>query len=429
MADHKDHPKHMEAFLIHGEDVTPKWDYSHHVVPPMTASVIYRVGSVERGAKGFAQFGDYDAMTRDPIYIYERIDEPTTSMLEGRLAEAHRGEMAIAFSTGMAAVSALTSALTGKGQHIISNDSVYGCTYSLFTNWMPKRGVDVTFAHLNGADLASLIRPETRIVFFETPINPTLEIIDIEAVCKVVARANAKRDKKDRILVAVDNTFASPVCQRPIEFGADFVIESLTKHISGYGTDMGGVIVGPKRYFGEIMLYRKDFGAVLSGRHAWPFIVYGLPSLSVRLARTTATATELAKYLSNHPKVERVLYPGLESFPQRALAKKQMLGYDGKFKPSSILYFVLKGSPDKAKERGAKLMNWLASNAISYTLAVSLGHCKTLIEHPSSMSHCSISPADQARAGIDPGGVRVAVGLEEPAILIDEMERGLKLIK
>ncbi len=424
----KDHPKHMEAFLIHGEDVTPRWDYSHHVVPPMTASVIYRVGSVERGAKGFAQFGDYDAMTEEPIYIYERIDEPTTGMLEDRLAEAERGEVGIAFSTGMAAISALTCALTRAGDHIISNDSIYGCTYSLFTNWMPKRGVGVTFAHLNGADITSLVRPTTRLVYFETPVNPTLELIDIEAVCKEVAKINEKRGEDEKVLVIVDNTFASPFCQRPIEFGVDFVVASLTKHLSGFGTDMGGVVIGPKKFFRDIMLYRKDFGGVLSGRHAWPFLVYGLPSLATRLRQTMSTAGKLAAFLAQHPKVEKVLYPGLETHPQYELARKQMRSYDGSFAPSSILYFVLKGSPKEARSKGAKLMDWLAEHALSYTLAVSLGHCKTLIEHPSSMTHSAISPEDQIRAGIDPGGVRVACGLEEPEMLIEEMGRGLEKI-
>lgn len=429
MTHHKEHPKYMEAFLIHGEDVTPRWDYSHHVVPPMTASVIYRLNTVERGAKGFAQFGNYDAMVDDPIYIYERIDEPTTGMLEDRLAEAERGEMGIAFSTGMAAISALTSTIAKIGQHIVSNDSIYGCTYSLFTNWMPRRGVEVSFVHLNGADLEKVVRPNTRIIYFETPINPTLELIDIEALCKTVVKINSKRREEERILVIVDNTFASPICQRPIELGADFVVASLTKHISGFGTDMGGVIVGPKKYFSDLMFYRKDFGGVLSGRHAWPFLVYGLPSLSIRLQRSMSTAVEVAKYLSNHPKVDHVRHPGLENFPQYSLAQKQMRTYDGKFAPSSILYFVLKGKPEEARAKGAKLMNWLAEKALSYTLAVSLGYCKTLIEHPSSMTHSAISPEDQLKAGIDPGGVRLSIGLEEPAILIEEMEKGLTQIQ
>ncbi|MBT3181265.1 MAG: aminotransferase class I/II-fold pyridoxal phosphate-dependent enzyme [Deltaproteobacteria bacterium] len=424
----KEKPKNMEAFLIHGRDVTPRWDYSHHVVPPMTASAVYRVESVERGAKGFAQFGNFEAMTEDPIYIYERIDEPTTGMLEDRLAEAEGGEMGIAFSTGMAAISAVTSALTKSGQHIISNDSVYGCTYSLFQHWMPKQGVDVDFVHLNGANLADHVKPETKIVYFESPINPTLELIDIEDLCNQVKKLNENRGEDNKILTIVDNTFASPYCQRPIEFGADFVVASLTKHISGYGTDMGGIVIGPKKYFSDMMLYRKDFGGVLSGKHAWPFLVYGLPSLPVRLRQTMATATEVAKYLSQHPKVDHVRYPGLETFPQYDLARKQMRDYDGNFAPSSILYFVLKGEPDVAKEKGAKLMNYLAANSLMYTYAVSLGHCKTLIEHPSTMTHSAISPEDQIRAGIDPGGVRIACGLEEPKALIDDMEKALEQI-
>lgn len=421
-------PKFMESFLIHGEDVTPKWDYSHHVVPPMTASVIYRLGSTERGAQGFAQFGDYDKMEKDPIYIYERIDEPTTGMLEDRLATAEGGEIGIAFSTGMAAISAITATLTGKGSHLISNDSIYGCTYSLFTNWMPRNGVDVSFAHLNGADISKLVRPETRVVFFETPINPTLELIDIADIKRQVDVANKKRSEKDRIWIVVDNTFASPFCQRPLELGADFSVASLTKHLSGFGTDMGGVVVGPKKFFRDLMLYRKDYGAVLSGKHAWPFLVYGLPSLSTRLRQTMQSATILAKHLSAHPKVHLVRYPGLETHPQYELAKRQMRTFSGDFAPSSILYFVLKGSHEEARQKGSKLMNWLAKNSLSYTLAVSLGHCKTLIEHPASMSHSAISLEDQAKAGIDPGGVRVAVGLEEPAVLIEEINRGLDQI-
>ena len=176
------------------------------------------------------------------------------------------------------------------------------------------------------------------------------------------------------------------------------------------------------------MLYRKDYGAVLSGKHAWPFLVYGLPSLSARMRQTMRSATILAKHLEDHPKVEMVRYPGLETHPQYKLAKRQMRTFDGEFAPSSIFYFVLKGSPKEAGQKGAKLMNWLAKNALSYTLAVSLGHCKTLIEHPSSMSHSAISLEDQAKAGIDPGGVRVAVGLEEPSMLIEEMNRGLEQI-
>lgn len=428
MTHHFKESKYMESFFIHGEDVTPKWDYSHHVIPPMTASVVYRVESVERGAKGFAQFGDYKAMMEDPIYIYERIDEPTTGMLEERLAEAEGGEMGIAFSTGMAAISALVCILTKRGEHIISNDSIYGCTYSLFQNWMPRRGTDVSFVHLNGARIEDHVRPETRLVYFETPINPTLELIDIRKVCSDVGAINARRKEDEKINVVVDNTFASPYCQRPLELGADFVVASLTKHISGFGTDMGGVIVGPIKYFGKLMLYRKDFGGVLSGRHAWPFLVYGLPSLPVRIRQTSATAMKVATYLAGHPKIEKVCFPGLETFPQYDLARRQMRDYNGNFMPSSILYFVLKGTPTEAREKGARLMNHLAKNALTYTLAVSLGHVKTLIEHPSSMTHSAISPEDQLKAGIDPGGVRLACGLEEPDALIEEMDAALKII-
>ncbi|MBI4211096.1 MAG: PLP-dependent transferase, partial [Deltaproteobacteria bacterium] len=305
---------------------------------------------------------------------------------------------------------------------------IYGCTYSLFTNWLPRQGIEVDFVSFNKTDLGSAIRPNTRIVYFETPINPTLELIDIEAVCNIVSEENQRRAPKDRMYVVVDNTFASPYCQRPIELGADFVIASLTKHISGFGTDMGGVVIGRKEFYTPLMLYRKDYGAILSGRHAWPFLVYGLPSLASRIRQTTATAMKLANFLSSHPKVERVNYPGLETFPQYRLAQKQMRCYKGEFMPSSILYFVLKGTPTEAQEKGRTLMDWLAKNALCYTLAVSLGHCKTLVEHPSSMTHSALSAVDQVRSGIDAGGVRVAVGLEEPEVLMKEMEAALQQI-
>jgi len=425
----KNPPKHMESFFIHGDNVSPEWDYSHHLNPPVTESVTFRLESAERGAEGFADYASSEEKSEHPIYIYERLHEPTTGMLEDRLAAAESGDSAVTFSTGMASISAITCILTQNGDHIISHDSIYGCTYSLFANWMPRRGTKVTFVNmLKDKNWTRHINDDTRIVFFETPINPTLELIDIAGVAQKIKEINKTRPDGKKIYIVVDNTFASPFCQRPLELGADVVVASLTKHICGFNTSMGGVVVAPKELYSRLLMYRKDFGGALHGRSAWPILVYGLPTLAARLRQQTATASELARYLNKHPKVSKVHHIGLESYPFHELAKKQMKSYDGSFIAGPMIYFALKGSPEVARKNGTRLINWLAKNSICYTLAVSLGCVKTLIEHPSSMTHCAIPLEEQLEAGIDPGGIRVAVGLENKDMLIEEMKTALDKI-
>lgn len=420
----QDKPKYMEAFFIHGKDVTPRWDYSHHVMPPITSSVTFRLESAERGARGFAQYAKLDELPEEPIYIYERLGEPTTGMLEDRLATAEGGETAITFSTGMAAIAACVCTLTKNGQHIISHDSIYGCTYSLFDNWLPRQGVKVDFTNIvTNKDWPSLINENTRVIYFETPINPTMELIDISAIRKVVDSTNKGRSEENKIMIVVDNTFASPYCQRPLELGADLVVASLTKHIGGFNTAMGGVVVAPTKYFNQLMMYRKDYGGALHAKTAWHILVYGMPTLPNRMRHQMTTAKKLVDYLVKKKEVREVHYPGLETFPQYELAKKQMKSYDGSFAPGGIIYFVLKGSPEEAKAKGVKLIDWLAKNSICYTLAVSLGCIKTLIEHPSSMTHAAIPLEEQIKGGLEPGGIRIAIGLEEPEMLIEDLER------
>lgn len=422
-----DKPKYMEAFFIHGKNITPRWDFSHHLVPPMTSSVTYRLENVERGAKGFSQYAKLDELPREPIYIYERMDDPTTGMLEDGLATAEKGETAVTFATGMAAIAACVCTLAKNGDHIVSHDSIYGCTYSLFTNWLPRQGISVDFVNIvKEADWTDAITDKTRILYFETPINPTMELIDIAAIREIADRINKKRGKDNKLYVVVDNTFASPFCQRPIEFGADIVVGSLTKHVSGFNTGMGGYIVSPLSLHNQFMMYRKDHGGVLHSKTAWHVLVYGLPTLPVRMRQQTKSAEGLVKFLSGRPEVREVHYPGLETYPHYALARKQMRSYDGSFAPGSLLYFVLDGRPDMAKKTGAKLINWLAANSLCYTLAVSLGCIKTLVEHPSSMTHAAIPLEEQIRGGIEPGGVRISVGLEESDMLIEDLDKAFK---
>ncbi len=419
--------------LIHGTSKTPKWDYSHHVVPPISSSATFRLSSTQRGAKGFFEFAcdKIDTKRHIPIYIYDRLDEPTRGMLEENLASAEMGEVAVTFATGMAAISAALCTLVRCGEEIVAHEVLYGCTYSLMVNWLPRQLIKTRFANLT--DLRALeksLTAKTRVVYFETPVNPTLEMIDLRAVREVINRANKGRSDAEKIRIVVDNTFATPYCQRPLEQGADVVVASLTKAIGGFGTDMGGVVVGPSWLQNSILMYRKDFGGVLSPKAAWNILVYGLPSLAARMSNMQRTAMHVAEYLENHPKVARVLYPGLASFPQRALAERQMHDYRGKFAPGSMIYFNLKNR-GKSNASAEKFIDYVADNAYCITLAVSLGQIKTLIENPYSMTHS----AYQVTAGkgtcpsvVEPGGIRLSIGLEDRDDIIADLEKALKHI-
>jgi methionine-gamma-lyase len=421
----------MQAKLIYGKSVSKKWDFNHHVIPPISSSSTFRLDSAKRGAKGFAEFAhhavDATIESRSPIYIYDRLGEPNKEMLEENLAAAESGEMAITFSTGMAAVSAILGSLTGMGDEIIAHTILYGCTYSLLTNWYPRYKISTRFIDLRDwRSLKRNITERTRVVYFETPINPTLELIDIAAVVKLVKEINKRRPAERKIYVVIDNTFSSPYCQRPLEQGADFVVASLTKAICGFGTDMGGVIVGPKWSYDIISLYRKDFGGALAAKSAWPIMVYGLSSLATRIKQQMQTTMIVAKYLEDDPRVAFVSYPGLKSFPQYKLAQKQMRDYDGNFAPGSLLSFSIKGKTPQIQQRnGEKLIDYLAKHAYTITLAVSLGHIRTLVEHPSTMTHSAIPIDEQVRNGLDPGGIRLSIGLEKPEDIIHDLSEAL----
>jgi cystathionine beta-lyase/cystathionine gamma-synthase len=275
------------------------------------------------------------------------------------------------------------------------------------------------------ARLAAAITPATRVVYVETPVNPTLEVLDLAALAEVVRDANRGRKSDARVRLVVDNTFQTPLGQRPLAFGADIVVASLTKHLSGFGTDLGGMVAAAKEHESGLFLVRKDFGAVLASKNAWPILVYGLPTLPVRLAAQQPRALEIAKYLESHEKVARVHYPGLDSFPWKNLARRQMTDPAGRFMPGTLVYFVLKGAPVRARRAARRVVDRIAHHAYSLTLAVSLGQVRTLVEHPASMTHAALGAEAQARAGIDPGGIRLSVGLEDPRDLITDLADAL----
>lgn len=424
---------HKETRLIHGDFHSPHWDYSDHIVPPISASAAYRLRSAERGAEGFQEFAnpEFNRHKHPPIYIYDRLDEPSRSMLEDNLAAAEEGECAVCFTTGMGAIAASIGVLAKAGDRVLAHRTLYGCTYSLMTNWLPRFGIRVEMVDCKDVDaLEAMMADDVTMIYFETPSNPILELVDIAAVRAAVDRVNARRGKHRKVFVVVDNTFATPFCQRPIALGADVAVESLTKNIGGFGTDMGGVWVGPQLLEPDVLLFRKDFGAPLAPKAAWPPLVYGLPTLALRTRRQMETALKVARYLEGHPAVERVAYPGLASHPQHVLARKQMLDQDGNFAPGIMIYFVLKGGGlEEARERGRKMMNHLADQALSVTLAVSLGQIRTLIEHPSSMTHAPIPVDAQVAAGIEPGGIRISIGLESAEDIMGDLEEALNTIR
>lgn len=421
-----------ETHLIYGKAFTVKWDYNHHVVPPVSSSTTFRLDSVERGALGFAEFGNTINLpdSEPPIYIYDRLGEPNKEILEENLASAESGETAVTFASGMAAISAILGILTKSGDEIIAHKTLYGCTFSLMNNWYPRYNIKTIKVDLTDINnLGNAITPNTRVVYFESPANPNLELIDIEAVVNKIREVNKSRDESSQIKIVVDNTFATPYCQRPIEWGVDFVVHSLTKNIGGFGTDMGGVVIGPRKYRDILMLYRKDFGGVLATKSSWPIMVYGLPSLAIRMKKEISNAMKIAEYIAQHPKIDFVNYPGLPSFKFYELAKKQMIDWEGNFAPGNMIYFTIKGeTPEEGKEKGKNLMNYIAKNAYTLTLAVSLGHVRTLIEHPGSMTHSMIPAEEQIKEGIDPSGIRLSVGLENADDIIKDLDEALSTI-
>lgn len=423
----------METHLIYGKDVSTKWDYSHHVISPLTSSVIFRLDSAERGAEGFKEFANTDTFGEEinPIYIYDRLGEPNKNLLEENLAYVEKGECAVTFSTGMGAISGVLGILTKTGDEIVAHRSMYGCTYSLFMNWYPRYNIKCTLTDLTDINnLIANITPHTRVVYFESPSNPTLDIIDIRQVRKVVDEVNSTRKENEKIYVVVDNTFATPYCQRPIELGSDFTVNSLTKGIGGFGTDMGGVVIGKQRFHDLLLLMRKDFGACLGTKAAWTIMTYGLPTLHLRIGRQVQNAQKVAEYLHGHPMVDFVNYPGLPSFRFHERAKTQMINFNGEFSPGSLIYFTIKGKDaEDMRNNGRKLMNYAAKNAYTLTLAVSLGHTRTLIEHPASMTHSMIPVDKLLAADIHPGGIRMAVGLENSEDLIKDLEKCLSIFK
>lgn len=350
-------------------------------------------------AQGAARFAG-----EEEGYIYTRLGNPTVTALEEKVACLEGGEAAAAFGSGMAAVSATIMALVNQGEHVVHSSALYGCTFAFLHELISRFGVTAT--GVDTADLEAVkkaIQPNTKVVYIESPTNPTMRVTDIQAVADIVHAHGAK--------VVVDNTFMTPYLQRPLEMGADVVLHSATKYINGHGDVVAGLVISDKETMTKIkMTTLKDIGGIMSPFDAW-LILRGLKTLPLRMDRHNSNAMAIAKYLEKHPAVAKVYYPGLESFDQHELAKKQMSGFGG------IMAFELKGG----FEAGVRLMNGVK---ICH-LAVSLGDIDTLIQHPASMTHSVVPEAERLAANITPGLVRLAVGLEDVEDIIADLEQAL----
>lgn len=366
---------------------------------PIYTTSSYVFASAEEAAARFA--GD------EPGYIYSRFTNPTVRCFEERMAALEGGEACVAFASGMAAILATCLGLLKAGDHIVAAKGIFGTTTVLFEKYMQRFGIETSFVSLtNLGEWEAAMRPETRLLFIETPSNPISEIADIKTLANLAHAFDA--------LLAVDNTLCTGVLQRPLNLGADLSIVSATKYIDGQGRTLGGAVIGDAKLVGEeVFGVLRTGGPALSPMNAW-VLLKGLETLAIRMAAHSAAALEIAKWLVAHPAVERVYYPGLPDHPQHELAKAQQTGFGG------LLAFELKGGREQA---------WAFINGTRMiSITANLGDAKTTITHPATTTHGRLTPEQRAEAGIKDNLVRLAAGLEEVADIKADLQRGFDAI-
>ena len=341
---------------------------------------------------------------RDLGFDYTRSSNPTRQVLEENLAAIDSGNYAVSFASGMSAVDSCFKLLS-VGDHIVCGDDVYGGVTRLLDNVTANQGIDVSYVDTTNADaVRNVITPKTRMLWIETPTNPMLKVSDLEEMVKIA--------KENDILLGVDATFATPVFLRPLEYGADIVMHSTTKYLAGHNQIIGGVIITNHQHVYERMKYiQKTIGAVSSPFDCW-LNLSGLKTLHLRMKRHEESAMAIAEFLEGHSKIDRVLYPGLPSHPQHAIAKAQMSGFSG------MIAFELTGGT----EAGKRLMN----NVELCGLAESLGSVETMITHPASMTHVDVPAEDRRKRGLTDGLVRLSVGVEDVEDIIADLESALE---
>ncbi|MCG9757739.1 aminotransferase class I/II-fold pyridoxal phosphate-dependent enzyme [Pseudoalteromonas sp. Isolate6] len=353
-------------------------------------------------AQGAARFAG-----EEPGYIYTRLGNPTTRELEEKVARLEGMEDAAATATGMGAVSASVLSFLQQGDHMIASSALYGCSFALFAHMLPKFGIEVSFIDLTDEQaLRDAVQENTKLLFAETPINPNMTVLDLKMLGEIA--------KQHELLFVVDNTFMTPLLQKPVNYGADLIVHSATKYLNGHGDVVAGLVCGSKEHIELIKLtVLKDIGATISPHDAW-LINRGLKTLALRVQRHCQSAQTVAEFLEAHPKVNKVYYPGLPSHPGYQFLGEQMKGAGG------VIAFEINGS----LEQGEQFIN--ATELC--TLAVSLGDPETLIQHPASMTHSPYTQEERLAAGISDGLIRISVGLEDVEDIIDDLKQAFDKI-
>ncbi|GAB6616340.1 MULTISPECIES: methionine gamma-lyase [Bacillus] len=383
--------KHMETALIHHGYTSE--EHKGSLTPPLFQTSTFTFETAQQGEASFAGV--------DPSYIYSRLGNPTVKLFEERMAVLEGGEEALAFGSGMAAISATLIGFLKAGDHIICSNGLYGCTYGFLEVLEEKFMITHSFCDMETeGDVENKIRPNTKVIFVETPINPTMKLIDLKQVIRVA--------KRNGLLVVVDNTFCSPYLQRPLELGCDAVVHSATKYIGGHGDVVAGVTICKTKALAEkIRPMRKDIGGIMAPFDAW-LLLRGLKTLAVRMDRHCDNAEKIVSFLKNHDAVEGVWYPEGE------LASRQMKRGGG------VISFSVKGG----KEETQAFINDLHF----ITIAVSLGDTETLIQHPATMTHAAIPAELRQEMGIYDNLIRLSVGLESWEDIVSDLEQALKKI-
>ena len=367
--------------------------------PPIYMTSTYSFDSVADGAGRFS--GEQKG------HFYSRISNPTQEILETRLADLEEGEAALATASGMGAITAALWTLVGPGDQILVDKTLYGCTFSFMEHGLKKFGVEICYADFtNHAEVQTHLSDKTKVVYFETPVNPNMRVIDIAAVSALV------KGHSSAIKIMVDNTYCTPALQRPLSLGADLVVHSATKYLGGHGDLIAGAVVGDSETIQQIRLFGlKDMtGAVISPMNVF-LILRGIKTLQLRMERHCQNAQAIAEMLERHPAVDQVFFPGLKSDPWHAIASKQMDDFGG------MIALELKGGYEASVRMLDKLK--LAK------LAVSLGDAETLIQHPASMTHSVYTPEERAEHGISEGLVRISAGLEAAEDIIADLQQAL----
>lgn len=394
------HDVHFNTIAVHGAG-KPDLSRVKPVSVPIFQSAEFVFDSAEHGAAVMAG--------QEPGYVYTRLGNPTSQEFEKRMALLEGAEDGVSFASGMAAISASILAFCQPEDSIISSAPIYGGTFGLFKDLLPKLQIKLIYlpADRIHQELGNFADGRVKIVYLETPANPTLDIVDLEATIAAAKRHNLK--------VIVDNTFATPCLTRPIDLGADVVIHSATKYICGHGDTIGGVAVANRQDSQAIRTVAfKNLGSTIAPITAW-LLARGLQTLPLRVERHCQNALKIARFLEKHPRVQRTCYPGLESYPGHSIAKKQMNGGFG-----GVLGIDVAGG----REGGKRFQN----NLKLCTLAVSLGSVETLVSHPASTTHVSYSEQELRNVGITPGFVRISVGLEEPEDIMADLDQALNKI-